>query len=187
MVPVDSFIKNVLKILIKESVSIFFRFPKLVILWNKIPWTLLILVVVNQKNIYTWRGSCNGLTCWRAGNATSRFSKFKSDFPWVAQKRVTYHLGLLCFLLEKHLCFSRLALLARHGIDWGCSQQTFVSRSFAVLTSGMAQGESSAGHTFVSTWGAGMRGLWGPLYKDPNDSGTSRLLTPSPLGVRISA
>ena len=32
-----------------------------------------------------------------------------------------------------------------------------------------------------------MRGLWGPFYKDTNDSSTSRLLIPSPLGVRISA
>lgn len=32
-----------------------------------------------------------------------------------------------------------------------------------------------------------MRGLWGPFHKDPNDSSTSRLLIPSPLGVRISA
>ena len=31
-----------------------------------------------------------------------------------------------------------------------------------------------------------MRGLWDPFYKDTNDSSTSRLLIPSPLGVRIS-
>ena len=176
MVPVDSFIKNVLKILIKENISIFFSFPKLVILWNKIPWILLILGVVSQKDIYTWRGSCNGLTCWRAGNAASRFSKFKSDFRgWHRSASPTTRVS--CALYWRSAwCFSQLGLLARHGIDWTADSR----RSFPSVFQSWHQGWPRDSPLLVPRLCPhevqGMRGVWGPFYKDPNDSSTSRLL-----------